>query len=215
MNWLSSILRGLLGHKTPGEQTMTTTNTKSVPDPQRLIYPGRDPNKYRKQLKQEVSRKGHWPQGYEAIPDDPATMEVERRTYCNYFVKSVASWFQFNKFDSVGSGRAADITDYMIKHPTEWGSITYKEATDHACKGRLVIAGYIYPKPASINPGDWKASGHVCIVAPQKTLVYSMKWGKWVSRAANVGGKNFYGKGLNWCFGKQEPELFVFKGLHS
>lgn len=178
-------------------------------------YPAMDVSIYRKRLKQEVAKKGPFPQGYEPIADDPTTKENERRTFCNFFVREVCSWEPFNwrGFESQDRDQAGEITNYMNSHPEFWEKLSsHEEAKEHALQGHLVVAGYVYPKPESVKPGDWQASGHVCIGVPEETR-YSGKWKQKVCVIANVGSKNFYGKKLSWAFNPtQAPDLFVFRG---
>jgi len=193
---------------------------KLVVTPPKSAYPEMNTTLYRVSLKETLGRKGHFPRGYEPIADDPGTAENERRTFCNFFVREVAAWKPFNwrNFEAASRDQAGEITVYMKNHPEVWEKVNSQEkAQDHASKGRLVIAGYVYPKPNNVKPGDWHASGHVCIVAPEpvSAMLWSSTFNQKVCIIANVGSKNFYGK-LSFAFKPtQAPDFFVYKGRQA
>lgn len=150
------------------------------------------PDRYRIWLKAQVARE-------EYVPD--------RYTYCNVFVANVCEQFEWGRF---GGLRAGEMTDYMKSHPEHFMSLeSHEEAACHACEGQLVIAA----KKAELTTGKatWQPSGHVCVVAPERQLVYSRKWDMWCARAANVGASNWYGRSLSWAF-KERPDLYLYLG---
>ena len=92
----------------------------------------------------------------------------------------------------------------MRNHPSVFRPLTIVEAREYAVAGHLVIAGD--------DLAQGTATGHVAIVAPERQMVRSGKWRCNVPLVANVGKSNWYGKGLNWAFGRQ-PDLFLFTGV--
>lgn len=200
-----------------GPQNRPKENTDSPAPPPTPSYPSLNPEGYAVRLKKTVKKKGPFPQGYESIADDPTTAENERRTFCNFFLREVCSWFGWKNFESPNRDQAGEITMYMRNHPETWEKLSsHEEARDHACQGRLVVAGYVYPQPENVKPGDWHASGHVCVVAPVNKLGYSPSWKQNVCYVANVGSKNFYNRKMSYAYkASQKPDLFVFKGVSS
>jgi hypothetical protein len=198
----------------------------SAPSPQPTppkAPPATDPNKYREWLTAEVLKKGQPPQGYESVGK---VGDKDRKTFCNFFVRAVAKQiFNWTGFETVATDQAGEMTDYMESHPNLWkkldGTFTYKTkngnetkvgpdyeaAAGYAAQGCFVVAGWKnldYPKTSP--------TGHVCVVAPENQLIFSNKWGRPVAIVANVGGGNWYGKGLSFAFSTTEPALYLFLG---
>jgi len=195
--------------------------------------PRLDPITYGTALYKEASKSGKMPDdftpeafypkpyGYTPVEDDLNTVENERRTYCNFFVRTVARWFGWTNFKPPNWGGAGAMTRFMAAHPEIWEKLEgpwtyggqsgtgpdYERATELATQGYLVIAAQVNQDAG--KPGQ--ATGHVCIVAPEKPTLFSSKWKRPVSICANIGASNFYGKTLSWAFGK-EPMLFRFLG---
>ena len=147
---------------------------------------------YRRRLKETVT-------GPEFQPLEDGT------TYCNLFAKRVASWFGCEVFhgDILASEMLKRMqgSEHFSRYNVEAG---YAVCDQDAGLGRLVIAAQP-PPPGSIH-------GHVAIVAPEATMVYSPKWGKHVPLVASAGQRNFYGGGLNYAFGRVEPEVYLYLG---
>lgn len=198
-------------------QPAVPSTTATPPPP--ALYPALDVEQLKVRLKNAINNPHPWPRGYQAIDDNPATPEDERRTFCNKFVMDVSAWFSYKGFLQLkeGQARASDIVRHMATHPEEWERVTYPEAQQYACMGRLVIAGIISKKEQA-GPNTWKASGHVCVVAPEPEMMYSGKWKINVPMAANVGTKNFYSGpkgGLNYAFGDEQPRLYVLRRIDA
>jgi hypothetical protein len=191
--------------------------------PQSKTPPATDPVQFKAWLQAEVAKKGQPPQGYEASgePGKP-----NRKTYCNFFVRSVLKTvFQWAEFEHENDDQAGEMVDFMESHPDIWkkleGNFNYKikgqdipkmgpdyeTAVKYAAQGCLVVAGWKNPDYPKTAP-----TGHVCVVAPENQLLYSNKWGRLVALAANVGASNWYGKGMSWAFSEKEPNLYLFLG---
>ena len=125
-------------------------------------------------------------------------------THCNAFTRNVCKWYGWSDFEAEDRDQAGEITWYMRTHPASWKPVDMQEAAMLANQGHLVVAGQEHPKPPP--------TGHVCIVAPGE-MIYSNKWSCLVPIAANVGGDNWYGKGLNYAFGKEPPKMFAYTGV--
>jgi len=215
LKMILDFLYGLLGRK-------VTAATTAPELPQPKAPPATDPVQYREWLSIEVTKKGQPPHGYEATgePGKP-----NRRTFCNFFVRSVLkNIFGWTGFETQTTDQAGEMVDYMESHPDLWhkleGNFVYKtkngeetrigpdheKAAQYASQGCLVMAGWKNPDYPKTSP-----TGHVCIVAPENQLMFSNKWGRPVAIAANVGASNWYGKGLSFAFGK-EPNLYLFLG---
>jgi len=200
----------MIAKKTEAPTTMPAQPEKTPP--------ATDPVKYRALLEEVVCRKGQPPTGYEAIVDNPNTPQDERETYCNFFVRDIAiAIFNWDGFRNLMANK---MFDYMETHPETWKKLdgtfeyeinkqkalkygpNYEGATQYANQGCLVVAAWKNPTGKH---------GHVCIVAPENTLIHSNKWGRAVSIAANVGNSNWYGKAISYAF-TQEPNLYLFLG---
>ena len=186
-------------------------------------YPSLPVDEYREKLKQAVA----FPI-WQSIPDDPDTLEDEHRTWCSHFVRGVVRWFNFTDWapshtmggKKVNGERAADIRNWMSAHPTRWkalaiptGHTDYSQARTYASMGHLVVAAQVNTTP--VAAGKWRASGHVCIVAPETTMWESGTFKCKVPLVANVGGKdNAYGIPLSKAF-KPDPIVgcWLYLGL--
>ncbi len=127
-------------------------------------------------------------------------------TYCNFFLHSCASAFGARGFFSTEKNRvlmANEMVDFLKVNQGQWKKFSgdYKSLVQDLCTSPMLA---VAAQKADIH-------GHVCILTPEPVLIQSGKWGKDVPQAANVGKTNFYGKGLNFAFGK-EPEIFVYVG---
>ena len=187
-----------------------------------MPYPSLPVEEYRAKLKQCVA----FPI-FATIPDDPDTAKDEHVTWCNHFTRSVVRWFNFTKWKPphVESGRridgerASDIVNWMIAHPDHWqelktadGKINFTAARNEALAGHCVVAGQISQAPPGTDPTRWRASGHVCIVAPEATMTPSGSFGVDVPLVANVGGKeNLYGIPLSKAFRPPLRGLFLLR----
>ena len=181
-----------------------------------------DPNQFREWLRVEVEKKGQPPLGYEAVgePGKPG-----RKTYCNFFVRSVLkNIFSWPEFEHENDDQAGEMVDYMETHPGTWQKLggtfnyiikgqtvprvgpAYEVAVRYAAQGCLVVAGQKNPDYPKTPP-----TGHVCVIAPENQLIFSNKWGRPVPLAVNVGASNWYGKALSFAFEK-EPNLYLFLG---
>jgi hypothetical protein len=191
--------------------------------------PAMDSTQYLQWLTTEVARKE-----YVSVEDDPNTPQNERRTYCNFFVRSVCRLYGWSIFDESSQwDQAGEMCNYMETHPEQWKKLEgeveyidlqtkekkkkvgplYEEGSKWAAQGCLVIAGWKNP--------DWPkvVDAHVCVListtsisSPTTILIFSNKWGRLTSIAANVGSHNWIGKGLNEAF-KSEPSLYLFLGI--
>jgi hypothetical protein len=232
MKWLLDLISGLLGRG--GGNVSDQNNVSSLSNKPTLQPPKLDPSAYAERLLVEVEKAGKMPDdftpekeyvrpyGYTPVlgPDGKP-----KTTYCNYFVRKVASWFGWTEWCHEDDDQASEITRYMAAHPEYWKRLAgtfmytdsktkqkyakpgpdYVQAAELATQGHLVIAGWVNP--------DGKAAGHVCIIAPESpsNMLFSNKWGINVPIAVNVGKDNWYGKTLSWAFG-EEPQLFLFNG---
>lgn len=205
------IVSKLLGRGKP-----ITVATPKVP-------PATNPDKFRAWLQAEVVKKGQPPKGYEPL-GEPGT--PGRKTYCNFFVRSVLkNIFHWTEFEHEDDDQAGEMVHFMEVHPELWKKLEgtfnynvkgqeipkvgpdYETAVKYAVQGCLVVAGWINPDYPRTTP-----TGHVCLVAPENQLIFSNKWGRPVALAANVGASNWYGKGLSFAFGEKEPALYLFLG---
>jgi len=231
MDLLKQILSAIL--RLVGRNSQTASQPLlSAPQPRILAL---DPSNYAERLLAEVNKAGRMPDdftpeqeyngayGYSALlgPDGKV-----KATYCNFFVRRVASWFGWQEWFHQNDDQASEITSYMRLNPKIWESLAgvfpytnvktkevtpksgpdYEAAAKYASEGQLVIAGWINP--------DGGGHGHICIIAPEPpaNMLFSNKWGRKVPIAVNVGKDNWYGKSLSWAFAIQEPELFRYKG---
>ena len=174
--------------------------------------PKMDPDALRTLLTDEVRNPKYVP-----VADDPNTTESERKTFCNLFTRAACRKFGWNGFETPDRDQAGEMARFMRNNPQHWQKLEgpwkhldksgtgpdYEKATELASRGHLVIASQEEPNPPP--------TGHVCIVAPEKPMIHSPKWGRPVSIAANVGASNWYGKTLAYAF-KNEPELFLYLG---
>jgi hypothetical protein len=200
---LAGLIKGLLGNK---GVTVTNSDTQKPPSPAPLQpnYPKLNPKVYAESLSKEVEDSKYIP-----TEDDPKTVENERQTFCNYFVREVCKWFGWTNFESPDRDQAGEIARYMRSHPQQWQKLAVQDGPDYdkaaqlASQGCLIVAAQENPTPPP--------TGHVAVITPQGDTIYSPSWKKAVPFAANVGGKNWYGKPLSQAF-KTEPELFLFLG---
>jgi hypothetical protein len=210
------IIKKLIGMKGASPSTPAPVTAERVP-------PATDPNKYRDWLQNEVAKKGQPPHGYEPTGEAGSP---GRKTFCNFFVRSVLkNIYGWTGFETQSTDQAGEMTDYMNAHPQTWkkldGTFVYKikgveqskegpdyeVAAQYAAQGCLVVAAWKNPDYPKTSP-----TGHVCVVAPENQLMFSNKWGRTVAMAANVGSSNWYGKGLSFAFGEKEPGLYLFLG---
>ena len=193
-----------------------TEATTPMPAQPEKLPPATEARKYKDLLEDVVARKGQPPKGYEAASNAEGTETV---TYCNMFVRDILNDI-FGTWPGFDDLLANQMFDYMEGHPETWKKLDgtfeyeinkqkvrkygpdYGKATEMAAQGCLVIAAW--KNPAGVH-------GHVCIVPPENTLIYSNKWGRAVSMAANVGSSNWYGKAISFAF-IQEPNLYLFLG---
>ena len=149
------------------------------------------PDSYRQRLQEEVLK--------------PEYLPRDGKTFCNYFVRSVAHWFGYDGFDDMADHENSAYDFYTIMErerngPTDWMPLLpgseMSQAVNYANHGRLVVV--------ALAPGA-DLHGHVCIVAPEM-LSESPSWGGPVCQVANVGGLdsegkplNFYGWRLSWA----------------
>lgn len=214
MNWLKTIfdlLLSLLMPK-PKQESITPASPQNPVTPK--LLPKLNPLQYRDMLQAEATRTGVMPDdytpehpyskpyGYDNVADDPKTAKNERRTYCNMFTRTVCRWFGWTTFNTSDKDQAGEIHDYMFAHPEHWKKVSFDEAIQLALQGHLIIAAQKEQTPPP--------TGHVAVVAPEQGM-YSNKWKKVVPVVANVGGNNFYGKGLSFAF-KNEPPTFLYLG---
>ena len=204
VNGLKSLILGFLG-----KSGVTVTNNSDAqktprPEPLKPNYPKLNPQVYLEALEKEVGKVC-----YISIDDNPKTVENERRTFCNFFVREVCKWFGWTNFESPDRDQAGEITRYMRSHPQQWQKLAVQDGPDYdkaaqlASEGCLIVAAQEAPTPPP--------TGHVAVITPQGGTIYSPSWSKTVPYAANVGGKNWCGKPLSQAF-KTEPELFLFLG---
>ncbi len=220
---LLDFLAGLFGSKkSSGAPTKDTPVRAPAMPSQEKKPPALDPSRYRAWLQAEIAKKGQPPHGYEPLgePGKPG-----RVTFCNFFVRSVLlNLFNWRGFENQKTDQAGEMVDYMEAHPETWrkleGTFTYKTrnkeetrvgpdydaAVQYATKGCFVMAGWKNPDYPRTSP-----TGHVCIIAPEGTLIFSNKWGRPVPIAVNAGASNWYGKGLSHAF-SEEPNLYLFLG---
>ena len=168
-----------------------------IPQESAPKYPALDIIDFRKKLMGAVNT----PEWQPKI--DPITKKVIE-TYCNKFLNAACGWFGWTSFAGV---LANQIHQMLLTDTTHWKKLdtkmNYASAMEFAAKGCLVIASQ--PNPSG--------HGHVNVLVPEPRGIYSNKWGKEVPICANVGGNNFYGKGINWAFATETNlELFVYTG---
>ena len=178
------------------------------------MYPSLNPDKYRQRLKESVLLPS-----LASTPDDPNTPEDERRTRCNLFVRTVVRWFGFTEWvvPERDGERAADIRNWMSAHPNRWKALTiptghadFSNGRTMASLGHLVVAAQVNATPMAA--GKWRASGHVCIVAPETTMHESGTFKCKVPLVANVGKENAYGIPLSKAF---RPDPIVGLWLYT
>jgi hypothetical protein len=137
-----------------------------------------NPEVYRVKLADEVQKPDYQPH--------------DGMTFCNFFVREVARWFDCTDFDDEGDWEkmASDYLDIM-KKGGNWVEVGSEIGASAAQAGRLVVAG------ASAPEGEKHA--HVVIVAPEK-MSYSGSWDALVPAVANVGRTVFYGQRISMAF---------------
>jgi hypothetical protein len=112
---LKSLISGLLG-----KSSVTVTNNSDAQnppysEPHKPLYPKLNPQVYLEALEKEVNNSCYIP-----TEDDPKTVENERKTFCNFFVREVCRWFGWTNFESPDRDQAGEITRYMRSHPQQW-----------------------------------------------------------------------------------------------
>lgn len=205
LEFISRLLRGLSFAPSPSIITNNPPQPTllNIEDKVILKYPRLDPIQYAMKLRLEVNKRGPWPTGYDMVPDNPNTPQDETETYCNFFVRVVCKWFNYHTFELLDKGMANQMVKYLQSHK-EWQAVSFKESAILAAAGHLVIAGWV--NPVGIH-------GHVCIIIPCNTLVYSDSFKTNVPFCANVGKRNFYGQALSLAFTPSSmPTTYLFLG---
>lgn len=121
-------------------------------------------------------------------------------TFCNMFVRDVCECLKYTRFAGM---RANDMHRHMVYESnkdngdfTRIPPIKLAAILNDEHETSLIIAS----KPNPDGPG------HVCILLPGE-FPYSGKYQKAVPLCANIGGTNFWSKGVSYAF-KIEPEYF-------
>lgn len=135
--------------------------------------------------------------------------EGTNKTWCNYFVSTVAMEYGYQGFSN-GHKKlnmqkwpmtANRMDSKMEKDTKNWIQVSSTCADILAGHGHLVVASQ-----------KAKRHGHVAIILPSGgKMPRSNKWRKEVPLCANIGGSNFWSKGVNWAF-RDEPDYFLYIG---
>lgn len=125
-----------------------------------------------------------------AIP----TLLPNKSTYCNIGTFLILRELKLhNDFIKNNSIMLANEMYDVLK--TRYKQISLDEVFTELETGKVFVAS-IKEQP----------HGHIAIIYPHRTRIYSSKWNKFVPLCANFGVENGI-MGLNWAFNK-EPELF-------
>lgn len=117
-------------------------------------------------------------------------------THCNTGVQRICRGMEYDKLDSM---TADEMHAYLKKNWIEpYGSTQDKmiAAYSAALLGDLAILSWVH-----------EPHGHVAVVAPEKTQIFSGKWQLYVPKVANVGQKNDI-MAANFAF-TELPDVFV------
>jgi hypothetical protein len=135
--------------------------------------------------------------------------EGTNRTWCNYFVTTVCMEIGYYGFSSGHT----DLS--MVKWPLTANAIHRKLSNDigNWTKVHTLHAAYLASMGNFVIAArSAKGHGHVAIITPGQQvdkMPYSSKWSKAVPTCANIGGSNFWGKGVNWAF-RTEPDYYLY-----
>lgn len=136
---------------------------------------------------------------YRPIPDNPATPENERKTFCNLVVQRVCRNRGYTQFAGM---LANDMIDFMGSSP-DWLEVGHDTALTLVGAGELVIAGR-----------KKVPHGHVVVCRPG-VASFSQKWGGvFVPKCMNVGAKVSISLGVNFAF-EEAPKYFLLRGTHE
>jgi len=127
-------------------------------------------------------------------------------TFCNLFVNDVCKAYGYDGFNLM---LANDIHRKLLVEASKADTLHNWE---HVYRQELVEKKYEKKRSSSLIIASLPARGHghVCILLPGD-LVRSGKWNCTIPKCANIGGSNFWDRGVNYAF-KSEPLFFRYIG---
>lgn len=126
----------------------------------------------------------------EAVVKSDTMLPRDGKTFCNLACQLICLHMGYKKFEGLLANQIYEVCS------KEWKKVDPKWAMEYAVGGGLAIAAL-----------RGSPHGHVAMLVPETTMMYSGKWKQDCPFVANVGKRNGI-MGSNWAFEKI-PDYFI------